>query len=133
MRTAHNYFVGALASSDLFLCVFSMPITLWELLFEQWPFGANTVLLCRFANHFMLVWKWQARLKAQYQTFQTFRLFASGKVLPLFMSSMAIVAVGWDRYRCIIQNERYEKLLNTIFSINTFSIIFQLRRSAEFS
>jgi neuropeptide Y receptor len=80
MRTAHNYFVVALALSDLFLCLFSMPITLWELLFEQWPFGANTTWLCR--------------------------CFASGKVLPLFMSSMAIVAVGWDRYRCIIQSER---------------------------
>jgi hypothetical protein len=57
-----------------------MPITLWELLFEQWPFGANTTLLCR--------------------------CFAAGKVLPLFMSSMGIVAVGWDRYRCIIQSER---------------------------
>jgi hypothetical protein len=31
MRTAHNYFVVALAFSDLFLCLFSMPITLWEL------------------------------------------------------------------------------------------------------
>lgn len=67
MRTAHNYFVVALAFSDLFLCLFSMPITLWELLFEQWPFGANTTLLCR--------------------------CVAAGKVLPLFMSSMAIVRI----------------------------------------
>ena len=30
MRTARNVFVGTLAASDLFLCIFTMPSTLWE-------------------------------------------------------------------------------------------------------
>ena len=30
MRTARNVFVGTLATSDLFLCIFTMPSTLWE-------------------------------------------------------------------------------------------------------
>jgi hypothetical protein len=30
MRTARNVFIGTLAASDLFLCIFTMPSTLWE-------------------------------------------------------------------------------------------------------
>ena len=30
MRTARNVFIGTLAASDLFLCIFTMPTTLWE-------------------------------------------------------------------------------------------------------
>ena len=32
MRTARNYFILCLAFSDLLLCAFSMPLTLWEVL-----------------------------------------------------------------------------------------------------
>jgi hypothetical protein len=30
MRTGRNVFIGTLAASDLFLCIFTMPSTLWE-------------------------------------------------------------------------------------------------------
>jgi len=30
MRTGRNVFIGTLATSDLFLCIFTMPSTLWE-------------------------------------------------------------------------------------------------------
>ena len=30
MRTARNVFIGTLATSDLILCLFTMPSTLWE-------------------------------------------------------------------------------------------------------
>ena len=32
MRTARNYFILCLAISDLLLCAFTMPLTLWEVL-----------------------------------------------------------------------------------------------------
>jgi hypothetical protein len=32
MRTARNVFIGTLAASDLFLCLFTMPSTLWEVI-----------------------------------------------------------------------------------------------------
>ena len=32
MRTARNYFILCLAFSDLLLCAFTMPLTLWEVL-----------------------------------------------------------------------------------------------------
>ena len=32
MRTARNVFIGTLATSDLFLCLFTMPSTLWEVI-----------------------------------------------------------------------------------------------------
>ena len=90
MRTPHNFFIAALALSDLFLCSFSMPVTMWDLLFANWPFGPNTKFLCR--------------------------IVVCGQAVPLFMSSMAIVAIAWDRYRCVIQNYRYFLLRNALFS-----------------
>ncbi len=80
MRTAHNFFVAALACADLFLCAVSMPITVWELLSEKWMFGYDTLWLCR--------------------------MVMSAQAVPLFMSSMAIVAIAMDRYRSVVQNQR---------------------------
>ncbi len=80
MRTPHNIFIGTLAASDLFLCLLSMPVTLWEILFEKWPFGPTTGILCRI-------------------------VVATQKV-PIFMSSMSIAAIGWDRYWAVVQSER---------------------------
>ena len=60
-----------------------MPITLWQLLRHnaEWPFGPNTQWLCGFV--------------------------VSAQSVPLFMSSMAIVTIAWDRYRCVLHNVRY--------------------------
>ena len=44
MRTPRNLFISTLAVSDLFLCLFSLPITLWELFVEAWPFGPHLQL-----------------------------------------------------------------------------------------
>ena len=39
MRTARNVFIGTLATSDLFLCLFTMPSTLWEVTIESCNFS----------------------------------------------------------------------------------------------
>ena len=49
----------------------------FQVLYRQWPFGSDTEWLCKLAN--------------------------SGQAVPVFMSSMSIVAIALDRYRCIIQ------------------------------
>ena len=77
MRTPRNLFISTLAVSDLFLCLFSLPITLWELFVEAWPFGPRLQWLCR--------------------CMLSFQLF------PVFMSSLAIAAIAQDRYRCVVQ------------------------------
>jgi len=45
MRTARNVFIGNLAVSDLCLCVVTMPLTLVEVVYQRWHWGA-TPLLC---------------------------------------------------------------------------------------
>ena len=60
-----------------------MPITLWQILrgSTKWPFGPGTQWACGFV--------------------------VSAQAVPLFMSSMAIVAIAWDRYRCVLHNVRW--------------------------
>ena len=67
---------------DLVLCSYTMPITLWQILrgSTKWPFGPETKWACGFV--------------------------VSAQAVPLFMSSMAIVAIAWDRYRCVLHNVR---------------------------
>lgn len=81
MRNSHNFFIVSLALSDLFLCTVTLPITFWEIYYENfsWPFG-DTVILCR--------------------------LVLSVKVVPLFMSSMSIASIAYDRYRSVVLNDR---------------------------
>lgn len=80
MRTAHNSFIATLAVSDFLLCIVTLPVNLWEMLFEKWPFGKHTDYLCS-------------------------TMMAAQK-FPIFLSSLAIVAIGWDRYRCVITPDR---------------------------
>ncbi len=46
-RDPRNSFIVALAFSDLFLCIFTSPLTLWYTLEGHWPLGGNTEILCR--------------------------------------------------------------------------------------
>ena len=80
MRTAHNSFIGILAFSDFILCIIYLPFNLWEMLLQQWPFGPDTEHLCSFV---MAIQK-----------------------MPVFLSSLAIMAIGWDRYRCVFNPDR---------------------------
>ena len=80
MRTAHNSLIGTLATSDFLLCLITLPVNLWEMIIQRWPFGANTETLCSF-------------------------MMAAQK-FPIFLSSLAIIGIGWDRYRCVITPER---------------------------
>ena len=70
-----------------------MPIALWQILrgTTKWPFGPETQWLCRFV--------------------------VSAQALPLFMSSMAIVTIAWDRYRCVLHNVRYVSQVMKLFYI----------------
>ena len=77
MRTAHNAFIGTVALSDLMLCTLTLPINLRSMVSENWPFGdQNSEILCS--------------------------LSLAAQKFPIFLSSMAIILIGWDRYRCVI-------------------------------
>ena len=80
MATAHNAFIGALAMSDLMLCTVTLPINLWKMFNERWIFGEQSQILCGFTM--------------------------AAQKFPIFLSSMSIVVIGWDRYRGVITPER---------------------------
>eukprot|EP00095_Tigriopus_kingsejongensis_P003900 maker-scaffold296_size217904-snap-gene-1.18 protein:Tk03900 transcript:maker-scaffold296_size217904-snap-gene-1.18-mRNA-1 annotation:"NPYLR8" len=98
LRTARNYFIVILALSDLLLCVMTMPLTLWDVLSRKWPFGEDLEWLCQLAH--------------------------SCQGIPVFMSSMAIVAIAADRYRCIMQPERPQFSANTSIYLSIFMGVF---------
>ena len=43
LLTPRNIFIANLAISDLFLCTFTMPLTLVELLYTHWSWGRHLV------------------------------------------------------------------------------------------
>ena len=84
MWTVSNAFIGALALSDLMFCTVTLPINLWEMVYEKWPFGEQTQALCG--------------------------LTMAAQKFPIFFSSMSMVAIGWDRYRSVITPYRLVKI-----------------------
>ena len=78
MRTAHNAFIGTVALSDLMLCTVTLPINLRSMVSESWPLDDDQTseILCS--------------------------LSMAAQKFPIFLSSMAIILIGWDRYRCVI-------------------------------
>ncbi len=78
--TARNTFIAVLGLSDLTQCFVTVPLKLWYLMSREWPFGDRYEWLCKVAH--------------------------SSLMMPLFLSSLAIVAIAYDRFRCINQSHR---------------------------
>ena len=68
----HNLFIGTLAFSDMMMCSITLPVTLWELLYYEWPFGTDSNFICGF--------------------------FLAAKKMPLILSATALCGIAWDRY-----------------------------------
>jgi neuropeptide Y receptor len=45
MLTTRNIFIANLAVSDLFLCAFTMPLTLVDLVTKYWSLGPDQVII----------------------------------------------------------------------------------------
>ena len=95
MATAHNAFIGALAMSDLMLCTVTLPINLWKMFNERWIFGEQSQILCGFTM--------------------------AAQKFPIFLSSMSIVVIGWDRYRGVITPERL--VVNSVLGSSSITTI----------
>ena len=76
----HNLFIGALAVSDLLICCATLPTTLWETLYYNWPFKTTSKRLCGF--------------------------ILSAEMFPLFLSSSAICAIAWDRHNSVANSNK---------------------------
>ena len=76
----HNLFIGILALSDLLMCSLTLPVTLWELLYYEWPFGADSNVYCG--------------------------CIMAAKKLPLILSATALCGIAWDRYQNLTYPER---------------------------
>ncbi|XP_037811236.1 neuropeptide F receptor-like isoform X1 [Lucilia sericata] len=79
MRTARNLFILNLAISDLLLCLVTMPLTLMEILSKYWPFGSCAVLC---------------------------KMIAMLQALSIFVSTISITAIAFDRYQVIVYPTR---------------------------
>ena len=76
----HNLFIATLATSDLMMSAVTLPITLWELIYYEWPFAADSNGFCGF--------------------------ILATKKFPLFLSATALCGIAWDRYLSITYPER---------------------------
>ncbi|XP_059082512.1 neuropeptide F receptor-like [Tigriopus californicus] len=85
MWTARNIFILNLAVSDIFLC-FTMTITAVDVLTKYWPFGSNTLFLCRAVKAF--------------------------PCSAVYLSSITIVIIALDRYRFIVHSSAAQLSLN---------------------
>ncbi|EDV90724.1 GH14016 [Drosophila grimshawi] len=79
MRTARNLFILNLAISDLLLCLVTMPLTLMEILSKFWPYG-SCASLCK--------------------------MIATLQALSIFVSTISITAIAFDRYQVIVYPTR---------------------------
>ncbi|XP_055848163.1 neuropeptide F receptor isoform X2 [Episyrphus balteatus] len=79
MRTARNLFILNLAISDLLLCLVTMPLTLMEILSKFWPFGTCAVLC---------------------------KMIAMLQATSIFVSTISISAIAFDRYQVIVYPTR---------------------------
>ena len=76
----HNLFIGTLALSDLMMCCLTLPVSLWELLNYEWPFGTDSNFFCG--------------------------CIMAAKKLPLMLSATALCGIAWDRYQNLTYPER---------------------------
>ncbi|ALC46837.1 NPFR1, partial [Drosophila busckii] len=79
MRTARNLFILNLAVSDLLLCLVTMPLTLMEIISKFWPYG-SCAMLCK--------------------------TIAMLQALSIFVSTISITAIAFDRYQVIVYPTR---------------------------
>ncbi|KAH8382486.1 hypothetical protein KR009_003762, partial [Drosophila setifemur] len=79
MRTARNLFILNLAISDLLLCLVTMPLTLMEILTKYWPYGSCSILC---------------------------KTIAMLQALCIFVSTISITAIAFDRYQVIVYPTR---------------------------
>ena len=86
--TPRNIFIGNLALSNLLLCVFTMPLTLADLLTNYWPLGPNMV---RFA--FLCYPKFIHNVQGV-----VCKLMGSLQSSSVFFSSFSILLIAIDRY-----------------------------------
>uniref|UniRef100_A0A336MCS0 CSON013600 protein n=1 Tax=Culicoides sonorensis TaxID=179676 RepID=A0A336MCS0_CULSO len=75
MLTARNFFIFNLASSDLLLCFITMPLTLFEILSQYWPFGSSN-FVCKGSGYL--------------------------QAISIFVSTISITAISIDRYQVIL-------------------------------
>eukprot|EP00095_Tigriopus_kingsejongensis_P000824 maker-scaffold63_size435493-snap-gene-1.12 protein:Tk00824 transcript:maker-scaffold63_size435493-snap-gene-1.12-mRNA-1 annotation:"hypothetical protein TRIADDRAFT_4556" len=92
-----NSFIVALAISDLSLCIFTSPLTLWYTLEGHWPLGGNTEYVCKFVK--------------------------AGQDFPIFMSSFCIGAIACDRFRYIVQPLKSQMTANQGFLFSFLLVI----------
>ncbi|XP_063706269.1 uncharacterized protein LOC134835326 [Culicoides brevitarsis] len=79
MRNARNVFIFNLATSDLLLCLITMPLTLLEILTKYWPFGSHN-FVCK--------------------------LLGFLQTISIYVSTLSITAISMDRYQIIIHPMR---------------------------
>jgi len=79
IRTPQNAFIINLTVSDLLLCLFTMPLTLVEIVNNHWPLG-DSVAVCK--------------------------LVGGLQAVSVFVSTISIIVIALDRYQLIVYPTR---------------------------
>nr|QVK45889.1 G protein-coupled receptor [Proales similis] len=101
MRTTNNLFILNLATSDLTLCMFSIPFNLYKTLRHSWIFGS---FLCKFAPFF--------------------------QASNVFVSTFSITAIALDRYMSIVKSRQVNKTKQINNSLGSIMILVGLWMTA---
>ena len=78
-KSARNILIGLLASSDLLLSC-TMPLTAMDALTKYWPFGNDTLNMCRTVK--------------------------CSSAVAVYLSSMTLIAIAVDRHHCIVNSTK---------------------------
>ena len=78
-KSARNILIGLLASSDLLLSC-TMPLTAIDVLTKYWPFGKDTLNMCRTVK--------------------------TSSAVAVYLSSMTLIAIAVDRHHCIVNSTK---------------------------
>ena len=78
-KSARNILIGLLASSDLLLSC-TMPLTAIDVLTKYWPFGKDSLNMCRTVK--------------------------TSSAVAVYLSSMTLIAIAVDRHHCIVNSTK---------------------------
>ena len=92
LKTARNILIVNMAIADIFLCLFTMPLTLLDLLYIYWPFGSGQVKQIISKSSFTFFSLYQEMFcKLMSFTQSTFVFFSSVSVALIAVDRMLVI------------------------------------------
>ena len=107
LLTPRNIFIGNLALSNLLLCIFTMPLTLADLLTKYWPLGKDMVRILLFTSSKF----------SHHNQVNVCKLMGSLQSSSVFFSSFSILLIAIDRYFILLRPRHKQISSKQVFAI----------------